>query len=272
MPIETIDGRRGLFAHEEFASASSPTAILFEHARMSPTRDLSKHQRVNDILLGPLERLALEWLAVHTPNCVSPDVYTAIGVIGALWILISYALSRFAPEFLWLASLGFVINWLGDSMDGTLARYRQIERPLYGFFVDHTSDAFNEAMMMLGLGLTPYIRFDLACLALSVYLLLSVLVFVHTCVSGEFKISYCKVGPTEVRIAAILLNTAMYFGGMRVIAVSFGPIGRLTFSPYDLVLVAIVLILFTSFVVTAILESIRLAKANESSRDDRGAR
>jgi phosphatidylglycerophosphate synthase len=234
-------------------------------------KDLSKHQRVNDILFGPLERPALKWLAVHMPAWVTPDLCTVIGMIGALGIMICYALSRIDPKFLWLASLGFVINWFGDSLDGTLARHRRKERPLFGFFVDHTADALNEAMMMLGLGLTPYIRFDLACLALSAYLLLSVLVFVRTCIAGEFKISYCKVGPTEVRVLAILLNTAMYFGGVRVISVSFGAIDRISLSPYDLVLVAIVLILLSSFVVTGVQESIKLAKADGKACLDQDA-
>ena len=225
--------------------------------------DLSKHHRVNDILLGPLERPALRWLAAHMPPWVTPDTCTAISVIGALGIMISYALSRFDARFLWVASLGFVINWLGDSLDGTLARYRHIERPVYGFFIDHTADAFNEAMMFVGLGLTPYIRFDLACLSLSAYLLLSVLVFVRTCAVGEFKISYGKLGPTEFRVLAIMLNTAMYLGGARVISVSVGAIGRLTFSPYDVGLAAATALLLALSVMTAIQESIRLARANE---------
>jgi archaetidylinositol phosphate synthase len=234
-------------------------------------RDISNHQRVNDILLGPLERPALKWLAVHMPTWVTPDLCTATSVVGALGIMISYAMSRIDPNFLWLASLGFVINWFGDSLDGTLARYRQIERPLYGFFIDHTADAFNEMMMMLGLGLTPYVRFDLACLALSVYLLLSILVLVRTCTFGEFKISFGKVGPTEVRVLAILFNTAMYFGGLRVISVYYGVIGQITFSPYDLVLVAAVLVMLSSFIVTAIQESIKLAKTNGLARRKRDA-
>jgi archaetidylinositol phosphate synthase len=225
--------------------------------------DVSQHERVNDILLGPLERPALAWLAAHMPAWMTPDACTAISVIGALSIMINYALSRLDRDFLWLASLGFVINWLGDSLDGTLARYRHIERPIYGFFVDHTADAFNEAMIFLGLGLTPYVRFDVACLTLSAYLLLSVLVFVRTCATGECKISYGKLGPTEFRVIAILLNTAAYFGGVRVISVSVGGLGRLTFSPYDLGLVAITLLLLSFSIVTAVQESIRLAKANK---------
>ena len=225
-------------------------------------RDIQKHQRVNDILLGPLERPALKWLAAHLPAWVMPDTCTLIGVLGALVIMVSYALSMIDRNFLWLASLGFVINWFGDSLDGTLARYRHIERPVYGFFVDHMVDAVNEVMIFLGLGMTPYIRFNIACLTLIAYLLLSVLVFVRTCVMGEFKISYGKLGPTEIRALAILLNIGMYFGGVRVLPVTVGLFGRLEISPYDLIVAAIAVLLLSFFVVTAIQETKRLAKTN----------
>lgn len=225
--------------------------------------DINKHRRVNDILLGPLERPALKWLAAHMPAWVTPDTCTIIGVIGALGVAISYILSIYDRNFLWLASLGFVVHWFGDSLDGTLARYRHIERPIFGFFIDHTTDAFSGLVIFLGLGMTPYVNFNIACLTLIAYLLLCVLVFVRTSVVGEFKISYGKLGPTEIRVFAILLNTAMYFGGVRTFSLIFGPISQITFTPYDLIIAAIALLLLCFFIVTATKETIRLAKADK---------
>lgn len=220
--------------------------------------DISKHKRVNDILLGPLERPALKWLAAHMPKWVTPDICTLIGVIGAFLIAASYALSRLNQNYLWLASLGFIINWFGDSLDGTLARFRHIERPIFGFFIDHTVDAFNEMIIFLGLGLTLYVNFSVACLALIGYLLLSVVVYVRTCVAGEFKISYGKLGPTEIRVLAILLNIWMYFGGVQTMS-----IGNYSFSPYDLIVASIALLLMFFFIDTTIKETIRLSKADQ---------
>ena len=225
--------------------------------------EIKEHKRVNDILLGPLERPALKWLAAHLPAWVSPDICTAIGVIGALVILVSYALSSYNRAFLWLASLGFLINWFGDSLDGTLARHRHVERPVYGFYIDHTVDAFNEVLIFLGLGLTPYVSFRIACLILIAYLLLSVIVYVRTYVAGEFKISYGKLGPTEFRVVAILLNAGMYFGGLRTSSISLGVFGRLTYSPYDLVVAAFALLLLYFSVVTTIKEAVNLGKAGK---------
>ena len=221
--------------------------------------DIKKHTRVNDILLGPLERPALNWFAKNMPSWITPDICTIIGVIGAVIISGSYILSRIDRNILWLASLGFVINWFGDSMDGTLARYREIERPIFGFFIDHIVDAGSQVIIFLGLGLTTYVNFDIACLTLIAYLLLSILAYVRTYAVGEFKISYGKLGPTEVRVLAILLNTWMYFGGVHSVSVPLGPFGSMNISPYDYFVGFIGLLLFYFFFVTAIKDAIYLS-------------
>jgi phosphatidylglycerophosphate synthase len=217
---------------------------------------IRNHTRVNDILLGPLERPALQWLAAHMPAWVTPDICTAIGIAGALLTMISYILSNYHPGFLWLASLGFIVNWFGDSLDGTLARYRRIERPRYGFYIDHITDVVCQVLILLGLGLTPYVSFDIACLALVGYLLLSILVYVRTYVAGEFKISYGRLGPTESRVIAVLLNTSMFFFGRQ-----HGIFG--VFSIYDIVVAVIALVLFGFFLNTAAREAHRLAALGE---------
>jgi phosphatidylglycerophosphate synthase len=220
--------------------------------------DKTKHKRVNDILFGPLERPALQWLAAHMPGWMSPDILTLIGIIGAFIIFIGYVLSGTNPAFLWLASLGFVINWFGDSLDGTLARYRKIERPKYGFFVDHTVDAFGQLWILAGIGLSPYVSFSVAMLALVGYLMMSVLVYVTTFVTGEFKISYGKLGPTEIRVIAILANVAFFFGGVRMIEFSFG-----SYPVYDLLILAIALLLIGIFTVTTASRAYELSKLDE---------
>src|SRR5215208_1789443 len=225
--------------------------------------DINDHRRVNDILLGSLERSTLQWLAARMPVWVTPDVCTIIGVMSALGIAISYVLSIYNRNFLWVASIGFVIHWFGDSLDGTLARYRNIERPVFGFFVDHTMDAVSVTLIVLGLGMTRYVSFNIACLTLIAYLLLCVLVFVRTSVIGEFKISYSRLGPTEIRAFAVLLNMAMYFGGVQVSALRIGTLDQITFTPYDIIIAAIGVLLLGFFFVTAARETVRLARENK---------
>ncbi len=220
--------------------------------------DIKPHTRVNDILLGPLERPALQWLAAHMPAWMNPDILTGIGIVGAVIIFASYWLSNEVPAFLWVASLGFVINWFGDSLDGTLARYRKIERPKYGFFVDHTVDSFCEVLVVMGLGLSPYVTFSVACLALIGYLLMSILIYIRTYVHGVFQISYGKFGPTEVRVILILLNTVMFFLGTPKVEL---PLGFGTVYDIPIALVAVVLAML--FVAGSVRDAVELAKVGE---------
>jgi phosphatidylglycerophosphate synthase len=172
--------------------------------------------------------------------------------------LAGYALSNYSPGFLWLASLGFAINWFGDSLDGTLARYRRIERPMYGYFVDHTMDAVSQFLIIIGMGLSPYITYHFASMALIAYLMLSILVYLRTYIVGEFRISYGGLGPTETRVVAIVLNTFMYFFGLQTFMV-----GAYQISVYDLAVLAIALVLFGFFFNTAAREVRRLAALGE---------
>ncbi len=224
--------------------------------------DIKEHKRVNDILLGPLERPALQWLSAHMPGWVTPDMMTVIGIIGALVIGLGYGLSRYHLAFLWLATLGFVISWIGDSLDGTLARYRHIERPKYGFYIDHVSDVLTEVIIILALGFTPYISFAVASLCCIAYISLSVLVYIRMNVTGEFKISYGKLGPTEVRVMAIMLNAAMFFKGKSTVDFNLGSLAT-SISSYDIVVICITFLLIFFFAQTFFNQSVELLKLGE---------
>jgi phosphatidylglycerophosphate synthase len=217
------------------------------------------HQRVNDILLGPLERPLLHWLAAHMPAWMTPDKLTIIGVAGALLIFAGYWASQLSAGYLFLVALGLVINWLGDSLDGTLARYRHIERPRYGYFVDHSVDSFNEFMIMFGMGLSPYVRLDIALLALCGYLLMSILVFLRTQASGVFKISYGRFGPTEVRVILLILTMIMFLAGpVRLPAVSR------TLTLYDLLVGAVAVVLIALYLANTLRQARQLAQTERS--------
>ncbi len=225
--------------------------------------DAPAHKRVNDILLGPLERPALQWLAARLPEWVTPDMLTGLGLFASILIFAAYTATNLNPAFLWLASFGFVLNWFGDSLDGTLARYRHIERPRYGFFVDHIVDAASEVLVFLGIGLSPYVRFDLAIVTLVGYMLMSNLVYITTYVNGVFRISYIKLGPTEIRLIAILANTTVFLIGNPLLHLPF----RLgSFSFYNLVAVALSILLFSVFIVVATLQALDLNRQDLSQR------
>ncbi len=219
------------------------------------TKDIRKHKRILDTFSGPLERPLLQMLAARQPAWVTPDMLTAVSIVGAVIIFVGFILTNLSKHYLWLTTLGFIINWYGDSLDGTLARFRHIERPVYGFYLDHAADAFVEVLIFLGLGLSPYVRFDLACLALIGYLLLSVLVYVRTCVKGEFTISYGRLGPTEARLIAVSGNTLVYFFGQA----SFH-IFSWTLTLYDLIAIGVILLELGISTITAFTQAGVLAK------------
>ena len=224
-------------------------------------KDIRRHKRVKDMLLGALERPALQWLCAHSPAWLTPDILTAIGLLGAALSLLGYWLSNDHPAYLWLASFGMLVNWYGDSMDGSLARYRKIERPRYGFFVDHTLYAVAQVMVFLGFALSPYVRFDVAILALNVYLLMDIQAMARTSVQGVFKITYGKIGPTEVRALVVLINTTLLY---------WNPIFNLPwgeFTLFDFIIIA----LAVSFVYIFFSEVLSVARSLRDA-DERALR
>jgi phosphatidylglycerophosphate synthase len=166
-------------------------------------------RQMSFLLAGP-ERRVLRWIAARLPRRWMPDHLTAIGVAGALAIGAGYALSIRNPAWLWLATLGLAINWFGDSLDGTLARVRQIERPKYGYYIDHMVDAFNTAVIGAGIGFSPYVSLPLAMVLVILYLCLSINVYLESSVHGQFDLGFGIVGPTEVRLLQALLNTVLF--------------------------------------------------------------
>jgi phosphatidylglycerophosphate synthase len=164
-------------------------------------------QREMTFLLAGVERPVLLRLAALVPRTIRSNHLTALGVLGATGAGIAYTLTMFDPRWLWVASAMLVVNWLGDSLDGTLARVRGTQRPKYGYYLDHVVDAYATAVIGLGLGLSPYVYLGLALGIVVVYLAMSINVYLESTVFGVFEISYGRIGPTEVRLILILLNT-----------------------------------------------------------------
>ncbi|MET0511538.1 MAG: CDP-alcohol phosphatidyltransferase family protein [Thermoleophilaceae bacterium] len=168
--------------------------------------------RDKQFLLAKPEGRALEWIARRLPRWVLPDHMTALGVVAALGIAGAYLLSNGDKTWLWAASALLVVHWLGDSLDGTLARVRKIERPRYGYYLDHLVDALATAVIGLGLGLSPYMLLSVGLVIVIAYLVLSINTYLETYAFGVFTLGYGRLGPTEVRLALIVLNTMIAVG------------------------------------------------------------
>ena len=168
--------------------------------------------REKTFLLARHEARVLDWLAHRLPKRVMPDHMTVLGVLAALGIGAAYWLTLRDPAWLWVASGLLVVHWLGDSLDGTLARVRRIERPKYGYYLDHLVDAGATIAIGVGLGLSPYMTLVTGLAIVVAYLALSINTYLETQVFGVFSLGYGRFGPTEARVALIVLNLVLLAG------------------------------------------------------------
>ena len=167
--------------------------------------------RQQQSILAPLEKKALHWFAERMPAWVGPDHLTILGFGAMLVSGVLYYLTRYDSRLLFGVIVCLAINWFGDSLDGTLARYRQKQRPRYGFYVDHIVDTFGTLFLIGGLGLSDYMTGIVAMALLIAYYILSIEIYLATYTIGIFKLSYGWWGPTELRILLAIGNVFLYF-------------------------------------------------------------
>lgn len=219
---------------------------------MSNTKEESV--RIQTSILNGVEKKILLFLAAKQPRWMSSNILTLIGTLGAILISMGYILSQISVDFLWISSLGFIVNWYGDSLDGTLARVRKIERPIFGYYLDHTVDIINELFIFIGLGLSGLIHLELSLLLFIIYLMLTVNVSINAHLKKEFKLTYAKLGPTEFRVLAILANTIYIFCPMINsfrLPITFCDIDVIL-SSFDIIGVVALLVLIIMYIVTIV--------------------
>ena len=213
-------------------------------------------KRIQDNLLAVQERRLLNWICPRLPAWTTPDQLTTFAFFGALMVFAGYAACGSDRNWLWLSVAGYFVHWFGDSLDGSLARYRSIERPRYGYFVDHSADVLGALFIVGGIGVTPFVRLDVSLIALIGYYLLAMHAFLSARVIDELKLSYVAAGPTELRLILIGLTVAMYAYGNAGPVV--GPLG-----PFDLFMVVVGTILILLFVIQTVALARRLARQGE---------
>jgi archaetidylinositol phosphate synthase len=166
--------------------------------------------RLQESFTAAAERKALAWLAMRLPAQVNSDHLTLLGFVAMFLAGASYALARTHHAGLILASFFLALNWFGDSLDGTLARLRNRQRPRYGFYVDHMIDTFGGFFLMGGLAISGLVDWRIALGLFIAFLMLSVQVYLATYTLGTFQLSFAKFGPTEIRILLALANVALW--------------------------------------------------------------
>ena len=220
---------------------------------MTPTTPI---KRIQENVLARQERRLLNWICPRLPQWVTPDQLTSLALIAAGFVFAGYALSVYDRNWLWMSVAGYVVHWFGDSLDGSLARHRSIERPRYGYFVDHSADALGALFIVAGIGASPYVRLDISLIALAGYYLLAIHAFLSARVVNELKLSHIAAGPTELRLILIGLTGSMYAFGADV-----G--GTLPFQGFDLFVGAVGVLLITLFIVQSLIMARRISRLGE---------
>ena len=184
--------------------------------------------RVHNALTAKLEKRFLIWMAQRMPAAISPDHLTFLALACQIFAGAAYALSSWDGRFLWLVNCFLFLNWFGDSLDGTLARVRNRQRPRYGFYVDHIADTFGALALMVGLGCSGYLHWEIAAGMLVCFYALSIESYLATYTTGRFHLSHGLFGPTEIRILLavgnILVRTHPYvnLAGRQFLSFDFG--------------------------------------------------
>jgi archaetidylinositol phosphate synthase len=176
-----------------------------------PIVEFKEADRAQVSLLAPLEKRTLVWLAHRTPAWINSDHLTALGLSSLLCAGLSYWYARYHRSGLLLVAVFLALNWLGDSLDGTLARVRNRQRPRYGFYVDHVVDAFGTLFLLGGLALSGYMSRAVAAGLITTYFMLSIEVYLATYTIGTFHLSFWKFSPTELRILLAIGNVALLY-------------------------------------------------------------
>jgi archaetidylinositol phosphate synthase len=179
-------------------------------ATLAGNAEFRNAQRLQTSLTAAVERKALKYLAERLPQWVNSDHLTLLGLVAMIAAGACYAAARWWPPAMLIVNLWLIVNWFGDSLDGTLARLRNRQRPRYGFYVDHIVDALGILAILCGLALSGYMSWLVALAFLVVYFLLSIDVYLATYTIGAFRMAYCKLGPTELRILLAIGNVAAF--------------------------------------------------------------
>ncbi len=176
---------------------------------MSTAFQESKREQTS--LVAPVERWILRWFASRMPSWINSDHLTVLGFAAFIGAGVSYGLTTLSPAWLHAVNACLFLNWFGDSLDGTLARYRNQLRPRYGFYVDHVTDTAGSVVLVLGLAVSPYMSAGIAFAMLIAFLMLSINTYLATHALGTFTLSFWKFSPTELRLLLGMGNVVLLF-------------------------------------------------------------
>lgn len=207
--------------------------------------------RIQTSVLNGIEKKTLVWMAQRLPKWVTSDFLTFLGVLGAVIASAGYVLSNYNILYLWIATGGILLNWFGDSLDGTVARVRNTQRPIYGYFLDHNIDGMTLAVVCVGAGFSSMLNLAVSMSVFGAYMLMTAFTYINTHLRGDFRLTYGKMGPTEFRLIIVIINTlVMYVPYIRNYNYHFTVYGTdVVFSMFDFMALGVTAILLIIYIV-----------------------
>jgi phosphatidylglycerophosphate synthase len=234
--------------------------IVFDLENLRVVYKRDSQQAINTAITAKAEERAKEIICPRIPKWIGPDHLTFIGIIGIVIVSIGFVLGYLNRYYLGLVPLGLIINWFGDSFDGSIARYRKRTRPNYGYYIDKIVDAVVMIVFGLGLGLSGFVKIEIAILLTAIYLVMMINVDLLVYVKGEAKNSFGWFGPTEIRIIGIIIAIVMFFMPVK----SYDIYGYLV-TQYDIVVLVLSVLMFLILISEIVKNGIRLNK--EDTKD-----
>ena len=234
--------------------------IVFDLENHKVVYKRDSQQAINTAITAKVEEKAKEIICPRIPEWIGPDHLTFIGIIGIVIVSIGFVLGYLNRYYLGLVPLGLIINWFGDSFDGSIARYRKKTRPNYGYYIDKMVDAVVMIIVGLGLGLSGFVKIEIAILLTAIYLAMMINVDLLVYVKGEAKNSFGWFGPTEIRIIGIIISIVMFFMPVK----SYDIYGYLV-TQYDIVVLVLSVLMFLILISEIVKNGIRLNK--EDTKD-----
>lgn len=206
-----------------------------------------KAERIQTSILNKAEGKLTVWLAKRQPEWMTSDILTYIGVAAAVFYALFCWLANFNLNYFYASSFFLIVNWYGDSLDGNLARVRQLQRPKYGFFIDHSLDALTTCLFCIGLGLSPLMDLSISLFIMGGYLCMSIYTYLSTIVMGKFRLTYASLGPTEMRLIIILVCILYIYFPLENVGFA---IGDQYFTIYDCLGAAVAAGLYIVYIVS----------------------
>ncbi len=234
--------------------------IVFDLENLKVVYKRDSQQAINTAITAKAEEKAKEIICPRIPQWISPDHLTLIGIIGIVIVSIGFVLGYLNRYYLGLVPFGLIINWFGDSFDGSIARYRKRTRPNYGYYIDKIVDTVVMIVFGLGLGLSGFVKIEIAMLLTAIYLAMMMNVDLLVYVKGEAKNSFGWFGPTEIRIIGIIVSVVMFFIPVK----SYDIYGYLV-TQYDIVVLVLSVLMFLILISEIVKNGIRLNK--EDTKD-----